>query len=238
MRRLLPLALALAVSACSAFRASPPEPHSYRLAYPPPAPAYDTPAGIVRVGPFTSAQVYDRLGFVYRDGTYGVGIDNYNAWIASPAGMLADLVARDLVTSRAASAVLQGPSAMTPDYELSARVEEIDERETGGCTAHLRLRALFVHIDVKAPRQVLFEDIFASDQPCTPGDPSSFAEAMSKAAEDVSTQVIGRGVARCEITVEDVEDKRQKTKGKGFRTHHASQGLSGSFVFCLLPFVF
>jgi len=42
---------------------------------------------------------------------------------------------------------------------------------------------------------VLFEDIFASDQPCTPGDAASFAEAMSKAAQDVSTQVVARVVA-------------------------------------------
>ena len=146
----------------------------------------------MRVGPFSSAQAYDRLGFIYREGTYDVGVDNYNAWIAPPAGMLADLIARDLATSRAASAVLQGPSAMTPDYELSGRVEELDERETGGCTAHLRLRALFVRIDPKGPRQVVWEDVFASDQPCTPGDPQSFAEAMSKAAQEVSTAVVAR----------------------------------------------
>jgi len=195
MRRLLPLALAFALSACSVFHASPPTPQTYRLAYPPPEPAYDTPVGIVRVGPFSSSQVYDRLGFVYREGTYGIGVDHYSSWIAAPDGMLADLIARDLVTSRAASAVLQGPSAITPDYELSGRVQELDERETGGCTAHLRLRVLLVRLDVKDPRKVLFADIFASDQPCTPGDAASFAEAMSKAAQDVSTQVVARVVA-------------------------------------------
>jgi ABC-type uncharacterized transport system auxiliary subunit len=195
MRRLLPLVLAVAVSACSVFQPAPPVPRSYRLSYPYPPPTYDMPAGIVRVGPFSSAQVYDRLGFTYRQGTHGVGVDPYNAWIAAPAGMLADLIARDLATSHAVSAVLQGPSAMTPDYELSGRVEELDERETGGCSAHLRLRALFVRIDATAPRKVLFEDVFSSDQPCTPGDPESFADAMSKAAQDVSTQVVARIVA-------------------------------------------
>jgi ABC-type uncharacterized transport system auxiliary subunit len=196
MRRVVPLVLALAVSACSVFQPAPPTPRTYRLAYPYPRPAHDTPpVGIVRVGPFSSAQVYDRLGFIYREGMYGVGVDNYNAWIAPPAGMLADLIARDLATSRTVSAVLQGPSAMTPDYELNGRIDELAERETGGCTAHLRLRALFTRLDPRGPRQVVFEEVFLSNQPCTPGDPESFAEAMSKAAQDVSSQVLARVAA-------------------------------------------
>ena len=196
MRRLAVLTAALTVSACSTFSSGPPPTRSYRLVYPAPAAETTTPLGIVRVGPFGSAQVYDRLPFVYRDGVYEVGVDNYNAWITAPSGMLGDLLARDLAASGIASAVLQGASALPADYELSGRIEEIEERPAGGCTAHLRVRALFVHVQDKGPRQVIFEDTFENDQPCTAGDPDSFAEAMSRAAESVSAQVRARIAGR------------------------------------------
>lgn len=192
MRRLALLTVALTVSACSAFSGGPPAARTYRLVYPAPAPEAAAPLGVVRVGPFGIAQAYDRLDFLYRDGVYEIGVDNYNAWIAAPAGMLADLLARDLMAAGLATAVLQSASALPADYELSGRIEELEERATGGCTAHLRLRALLVRVQEKGPRQVVFEAVFESDQPCTAGDPASFAEAMSRAAETVSAQVRAR----------------------------------------------
>lgn len=192
MRRLAVLTAALTVSACSAFSAGSPPVRTYRLAYPAPAPETDTPIGIVRVGPFSAAQAYDRLAFVYREGVFEIGIDNYNAWIAAPSSMLGDLLARDLVAARLATAVLQGASALPADYELGGRIEEIEEHASGGCTAHLRLRALLVRVQEKGPRQVVFEDVFESEQPCTAGDPDSFAEAMSRATESVSAQLRAR----------------------------------------------
>ncbi|HSP97919.1 MAG TPA: ABC-type transport auxiliary lipoprotein family protein [Candidatus Dormibacteraeota bacterium] len=193
MRRLAPLVVALLVSACSTFQGAPPMARSYRLTYPPPAPAYDRPpAGVVRVASFSTAPVYDRLGFIYREGPYDVGVDNYNSWITAPAGMIGELLARDLATARVASAVLQGPSALPPDFELSGRIEEFDELDTNGCLARLRLRVLLVRVGASGPRTPIFEELFESEQSCTPGDPASFAEAMSLAVQDVSGQVVAR----------------------------------------------
>jgi hypothetical protein len=113
---------------------------------------------------------------------------------------------RAIVTSRRIGGAA-GPSAITPDYELSGRVQELDERETGGCTAHLRLRP------ARTPRRQrprrCSSNIFASDQPCTPGDAASFAEAMSKAAQDVSTGRRAGGGGRSEVSG---KDKRRKGK--------------------------
>src|SRR5512135_3497982 len=196
MRRLAPLTVALLVSACSTFRGAPPVARSYRLAYPPPAPAYDSaPAGVVRLASFSAGPIYDRLGFVYREGPYDVGVDNYNSWITAPAGMIGDLLARDLAAAGVASAVLQGPSALTPDFEVSGRIEELAELDTNGCSARLRLRVLLVRVGASGPRAPVFEDVFESEQPCTAGDPPSFAEAMSRAAQEVSGQVVARVAA-------------------------------------------
>lgn len=186
MRRLLPLLLAAALAGCSALGDGPPPARTYRLAYPPPAPAGGPALGVIRVGPFATAQVYDRQGFVYRDGPYEVGVDPYNGWIAAPAAMFADLLARDLAAAGLATAVVQTASALPADYELGGQLEAVEETDAGGCSAHLRLRALLVRLQDGGPRQVVFEEVFASEQPCTSGDPDSFAEAMSRAAEDVS----------------------------------------------------
>ncbi|MBX3025773.1 membrane integrity-associated transporter subunit PqiC [bacterium] len=195
MRRLAPLAIALLVSACSTFGGAPPVARTYRLAYPAPAATHEAPAGIVRVAPFSVAPAYDRLGFIYRQGPYDVGVDNYNSWIAAPSAMIGELIARDLGSAGVASAVLQGPSALAPDYELSGRVEEIDELDSDGCTAHLRVRALLVRVAASGPRGPVFEELFTSDQPCVLGDPTSFVAAMSRAAQDISGQIAARVAA-------------------------------------------
>jgi ABC-type uncharacterized transport system auxiliary subunit len=192
MRRLAPLALALLISACSTFGAGPPIARTYRLSYPPPEPAYETPAGIVRVAPFSTAPAYDRLGFIYREGPYDLGVDSYNSWITAPGAMIAELIARDLGSARVAVAVLQGASALTPDYELSGRVEELDEVDDGGCQAQLRVRVLLTRVAAAGPRGPVFEEVFSSDQPCTLGDAPSFAAAMSRAVQEVSRQVAER----------------------------------------------
>lgn len=197
MRRLLLLLVTVALAGCSTIGGGPPPARTYRLAYPPPAPAGTAPIGIIRVGPFATAQVYDRQGFVFRDGTYEVGVDPYNGWIAAPAAMFADLLARDLAAAGTASAVIQTASALPADYELGGTIEEIVETDTGGCTALLRVRVLLVRIHERGPRQIAFEEVFESSQPCTPNDPASFAEAMSLAAAEVSAAVRARMGAGC-----------------------------------------
>jgi ABC-type uncharacterized transport system auxiliary subunit len=191
MRRIALLAAALQLAACSTI-AGPPTPRSYRLAYPAPAPEAAAPLGIVRVGPIGTAQIYDRQGFVYRDGAYEIGVDPYNGWIAAPSSMIADLLARDLAAAGAATAVLQAASALPADYELGGQIEELGERGEGGCTAALQLRILLVRVPPSGARQVAFEDVFAAEQPCAPGDPSSFAEAMSLAVQQVSAALRAR----------------------------------------------
>jgi len=183
-RRAACILLPLLLAACGALRSRPPE-QTYRMAYAPPAPAGGVPATL-RVLPFGIAAAYDRMGFVYREGPYDVGVDNYHRWIADPAAMITDLVARDLAAADAFQAVLQSPSALPATYELSGWIETLEERDDEGCKAHIRLRALFVHITERGARQVLFEDSLTSDEPCTAGDASTFAGSMSRAVQQLS----------------------------------------------------
>lgn len=164
-------------------------PRTFRLAYVPPMPAATAPLpAVVRVMPFGIAATYDRESFLFRSGPYDVGVDYYNRWLANPATMITDLVARDLAASRSVRGVLQMPSALPADYELSGQIETIEERdENDACAAHLRVRMLV--IGIRGGRHVAAQQSLVADEPCTRGDPESYAAAMSRAAERISTDM-------------------------------------------------
>jgi len=188
--RFLACTAALLLASCGALR-SPPPVNTFQLTYPPPAPAGTTPLPVtVRVAPFGVVGTYDREGFVYRTSEYDVGVDPYNRWVASPASMVADLLARDLADSKVVQAVLQSPSALLSDYELSGQIESLEERDEGnGCDAHLRVRILLVRAPARGQRQPVLQQGFYADEKCTSGDPASYAAAMSRALQSVSEQV-------------------------------------------------
>lgn len=194
-------ALTLLLAGCAALR-SPPDVRTYRLAYPPPEPAGTAPLPVtLRVIPFGIAAAYDQQAFIYRSGPYDTGFDYYNRWIANPASMISDLIARDLAASHAVQAVLQAPSALPADYELNGQVETLEERDDGGaCTAHLRLRVILVRVPPRAPRRVVMQDSFAADEPCPGGSAEAYAEAMSRAVQRISDQV--RAAVLSAITTE------------------------------------
>lgn len=196
--RIAPLLAALALlpglAACGSL-APRPSVRTYRLAYLPPQPSAPPVPAAVRVVPFGIAAAYDALGFMYRDSPYDIGIDPYHQWIAAPAAMVTDLVARDLAAADAFAAVLQAPSALPARYELNGWIETFEERDDAGCVAHVRLRALFVRVPTRGPREVLFEESLTGDEPCRAGDPDSFAAAMSRAVQRLSDDIRGRAVA-------------------------------------------
>jgi ABC-type uncharacterized transport system auxiliary subunit len=172
---------------CAALRPAP-QVRTFRLAYPAPA-AAGLPAlpVTVRVVPFGIAAAYDRQAFTYREGDYGVGVDYYNRWLGSPASLITDLVARDLAASGRVQAVLQAPSALPSDYELNGQIETLEEQgDGGGCVAHLRLRIFLVRAPAEGRRHVVLQDDFAADEVCHRGDPSSYAQSMSRAVQQVS----------------------------------------------------
>ncbi len=185
----LALAAALLLTGCSAISPAAPHIRTFRLEYAPPAPSATPTAVTLRVAPFGIAAVYNRPGFVYREGPYEIAVDNYNWWLGEPAAMITDLLARDLAASERYQAVLQGPSALPSDYELNGQIEALEERTGGGCTAALRLRVFLVRVPPTGARTAVFEAIFEADEPCATNDPAAFAAAMSRALQRLSEQV-------------------------------------------------
>jgi ABC-type uncharacterized transport system auxiliary subunit len=190
MRCVLVAALALVLAACAALSSPPARVRTFRLEYPAPAAVDPSPTAVtLRVTRFTAMVPYDRQGFVYRDGPYDIGVDDYNRWLANPSEMVTDLLARDLAASKAYQAVLVAPSALPVDFELNGQIETLEERGGNGCTAVLRLRVLLVRVPPKGARRVVLQDVFEAEEPCKSGDPTAFAQAMSRALQRVSDQI-------------------------------------------------
>jgi ABC-type uncharacterized transport system auxiliary subunit len=183
--------LALLLAGCGALSPAPARVRTFAIEYAaPPAADAPPPTATLRVLRFAAMVPYDRQGFVYRDGPYDIGVDDYNRWLSNPSDMVTALLARDLAASKAYQAVLVTPSALPADFELSGQIEALEERADGGCTAALRLRVLLVRVPPKGgPRRVVLQDVFAAEEPCKPGDPAAFSAAISTAMQRVSQQV-------------------------------------------------
>jgi ABC-type uncharacterized transport system auxiliary subunit len=182
--------IAVALPGCFTLTQPAPQLRDYRIDYPPPEIDAKPLAVTLRVPPFGVAAVYDRQAIVYRDSTYATGSYLYDRWVASPGSMIADLVARDLARSGLYRAVQQGPSILPSDYQLTAQIEEIEERYAGGgCTAHLRLRMLLLRTRATEGDPVVLRVAYAEDEPCTCNDAAALAAAMSRATERISAQM-------------------------------------------------
>ncbi len=182
--------LILLLAGCAALREAP-ETRTYRLAYPPPAASEASPLPVtLRVMPFGIAAAYDSLAFIYRSSSYDVNSDPYDRWIANPATMIADLIARDMAASRTVQAVLQAASAVPYDYELSGQIETLEERDEGkSCSAMLRVRIALARVPRRGLRSVALQDIFSAETPCAQLSAEGYAEAASHAVQQVSDAV-------------------------------------------------
>ena len=184
------LALSLLLSGCiGSLGKPPPEVHEYRLDYPPPAASGSPLPVVLQIARFRAAAVYARESIVFREGEYETGTYFYHRWIASPASMLADLLARDFAASGLYHGVQQGASLVVADYELSGNIDEIEERITANeAKAHLSLRLLLARTNATEQPLVL-QRSYSADEPCASSQPESLAATMSRAAQQISARV-------------------------------------------------
>lgn len=181
--------LPLLIGCASSFAVPAPDIRDYRLSYEPP-PASGTPLPVVlQLARFRTAAIYAREPIVYRNGDYATGTYPYHRWVANPASMIADLLARDFSASHLYRAVQQGASLLIADYELGADIEAIEERVvTGGCSAHLSLRVLLFRTRV-SDDQVMLRETYEADEPCAVSGAEGLVAAMSRALQQISERL-------------------------------------------------
>jgi ABC-type uncharacterized transport system auxiliary subunit len=181
--------LPLVCGCFSALKVPAPQIYEYRLDYPPP-PTSGAPLPIVlQFARFRSAAIAAREAIVYRRGDYATGTYPYHRWVANPASMIADLLARDFSFSGLYRAVQQGASLLIGDYELGADIDEIEERSAGGgCNAHLGMRVLLFRTRA-SDNPVILRDAYVADEPCGGTGPDALVGAMSRALQQISARL-------------------------------------------------
>jgi ABC-type uncharacterized transport system auxiliary subunit len=167
-----------------------PQVREYRLDYASPVVEGRPLPATIRVAPFGVTTVYDRQAIVYRDSTYATGAFVHARWSTNPGSMVADLLARDLAISGLYRAVQQGPSILPSDYQLSAHIEQIEERAgDDGCSAQLRLRALLLRSRAAESDPVVLRNSYAESEPCPCNDAAGLAAALSQALQRLSSRL-------------------------------------------------
>src|SRR5262245_28803858 len=179
MRRAAFVLLSLCVVGCfSTFKSPRPDVHEYRLDYEPPKIQGSPLPVVLHLAGLRAGSIYSRESIVYRDGRYETGTYYYHRWVAPPASMIGDLLARDFAASGLYRAVQQGTSVVLSDYDLSAEIDAIEERVGNPrCTAHLSLRVLLVRMRPTSKNPVLLQRPFVADEPCQGDNPEALVEA-------------------------------------------------------------
>jgi ABC-type uncharacterized transport system auxiliary subunit len=181
--------LPLATACVSSFKVPAPDIRDYRLEYPSPAIARPPLPVVLQIARFRSAAIYAREAIVYRESDYATGTYPYHRWVANPASMIADFLARDFSASGVYRAVQQGASLLIADYELGADIDEIEERVVrGGCSAHLSLRVLLFRTRVSND-PIMLREAYSADEPCGATGPEALVGAMSRALQRISERV-------------------------------------------------
>lgn len=195
---LLP-ALALAAGGCFSLSSpAPPPVLRYQLDYPAPRAAAVTLPAVLQLLPLRSAAAYEHEGIAYREGEYDLAAYHYRRWAVQPARMIADLIERDFVESRQFRAVLRGPSPLRPDYVLGGALEVIEERDAGGCSAHLRLRFTLAGRTEAIDAAPIFQRSYAAEEPCSGETVEDLVAAMSRALWSISERLRADVVAAVE----------------------------------------
>jgi ABC-type uncharacterized transport system auxiliary subunit len=183
-------AAAAVLSGCFTFSAPAPPTQEYLLDYAPPESDGPPLPAVLRLAHLSISSTYSRSGIMYRTSDHEIGAYTYRQWVTDPASMVGDLLARDFADAGQYRAVLDGPTRLRPDYELSGVIEEMEERiGTGGGDAHLQIRMLLRRLSPDAEDKVVFQKTYAADEPCRGDDTAEMVAAMSRALQSISEEL-------------------------------------------------
>jgi ABC-type uncharacterized transport system auxiliary subunit len=180
-------AVAAVLSGCVSFTVPAPPTQEYVLDYAPPSDGSSPLPAVLRLAHLAIASPYARSGIMYRTSDHEIGAYTYHQWVTDPAAMVGDLLARDFADAGHYRAVLNGPSRVRPDYELSGTIEEMEERlDDSRGTAHLQIRVLLRRLSAGRENEVVFQKTYTADEP-TPGDSTGeLVAAMSRSLQRIS----------------------------------------------------
>jgi ABC-type uncharacterized transport system auxiliary subunit len=165
----------------------------YALEYPPPSVQSISPMDeVIRLERFSVAQVFNHVKMVYRQKPTQYNDYAYHRWRANPGDMVGDSLLRDLRTAGIFKSVFSYRDMENTPFILKGGVGEFYESdEKDG-----RKAILSVHITLidttsgELAKQIIFQKNYRYEEPVTEKTVQGFAQAMSRAVEKLSGQVI------------------------------------------------
>ena len=147
---------------------------------------------VIRVERFTAAQAFRSNDMIYRQKQYMRGAYNYNNWNVSPSDMLAELLLRDIRNVHVFGAVLSRQETGDARFLLEGQIEEFmeideEERTWASLIVDVTLSDLFEKIPAK---RIVLQKTYKIVEPFKEKQPPEFAEAMSKAVEKFSRELM------------------------------------------------
>ena len=167
--------------------------NQYTLEYPSPFPKELTSINeLIKVEQFSVAQTFNTSAMIYKEGPNLRNVDPYNRWRTKPGEMAAEYLVRDLRNSGLFRAVISYDDSEETRYLLEGQVDEfLEASEKDGRKAVLSLNVTFLDLKKRdIAEKVIFQRDYQAVQPYTEKTPAGLAQAMSRAMEEVSRQII------------------------------------------------
>lgn len=165
----------------------------YALEYPPPSLQSVSPMDeVIRLERFSVAQIFNHVKMVYRQNPTHYNDYAYHRWRANPGDMVGDSLLRDLRAAGIFKSVFSYRDFENTSLILKGGVGEFYESdEKDG-----RKAILSVHITLmdttsrELTKQIAFQKNYRYEQPVMEKTVQGFAQAMSRALEKLSGQVV------------------------------------------------
>ena len=194
LKRLVLILLIAGLVGCLRGTAPPPLVYQYIIEYPPPeVTSISRTQALLKVERFTVDRVYMDNSMLFRNGPFQREAYHEHRWRVSPADMVTDFLRRDLRHANLFQAVLSARDIEESRFILQGGVEEFLESDDGGKGRNALLVVTVTLLDLSTrdvSQRVVIQKTYRCEAPFSKEGAAGFAEAMSRAMSQFSTQVI------------------------------------------------
>jgi ABC-type uncharacterized transport system auxiliary subunit len=146
----------------------------------------------LRIERFHVSPAYNTNRIICRDISFKQDRYVNHQWKSNPGAMVTYLLGRDLKESGLFKVVLSHESGSPFTHILEGSVDEFFEWHTQKNWKGVLILSItfFSQVERDAQRTVLFHKTYSTSKPCQKKDPGALAEAMSKAMQEISVEII------------------------------------------------
>jgi len=146
----------------------------------------------IRFNRFTIATAYNSNSMIFRQNDYSFDSFNYNRWAVNPADMVGDILLRDLQSANLFRAAFSRYAVDEGRYVVAGGIEEFFLRkDSSGNAAVLGLNITLKDTKQReSTRRILFQKKYFREEALTEQSPRGYCQAMSRAMQQLSTQII------------------------------------------------